>query len=372
MDYSIIQAMTELSHIGGAVERIDPTLTHCIAVLKNGIRPSEEKTAEYYLGKSYAKNTYKGYLTALTDFSAWTGGMCQMPIPSATIARYIADRAKVLGPNTLAHRVAALAFIHSAFGYPDPTRLGDIRRLLRGIRRDKIEEGWEERRAPAFSLAQFKAMLDLMGGSLHDLRDRALLLTGLFGAFRQSELTGLTLSSLTWLPQRGVVVSMGPVKQDQVASKRHFKALPLVRGSPGLCPVTALRNYLDATGIEEGPVFRGISRHLTIGDAPLSKNTANRIVQKWAARANLPYAKKDNEKGDTDASYSMHSFRASFVTVLREAGLSDALIARQTDHRNLATMQVYDRPESAFNENPALILADALGEAHSSMHTREY
>ncbi len=309
----------------------------------------KEKTPEYYVRKAYSENTYRAYRADYQDFVAWAGVEKPIPVTPALILQYLADRADSLAPTTLAHRVAALSFIHRLLGYEDPTKSGAVSAMLRGIRSDRVENGWREDQAPAFSLEQLRAMLGCMGDSVHDLRDRAFILIGLFGAFRQSELTGLTTDRLDWL-ERGVVVSMGKVKQDQVASVRTFRAIPAI-ATANLCPVASLQSYMDTAGIDNGPVFRGIDRHGNVSRTAMSKNTANRIIQKWAGRALLSKADE----------FSVHSLRASFVTVLRGLNISDALIARQTDHRNLATMQIYDRPESAFDNNPATVLAEALG-----------
>jgi integrase len=311
---------------------------------------SKEKTQEYYIQKAYAANTYRSYRADYKDFVVWAGIERPVPVSATVIAQYLTDRAQMLAPTTLTHRVAALSFIHRLMGYEDPTNSPLVTALLRGIRKDRTDDGWSSEQAPAFNLEQLQAMLAEMGDSIHDRRDRCFMLVGLFGAFRQSELTGLRIEQLQFSKQ-GVSVAMGVVKQDQTGSQKRYKALPRILASPA-CPVKALELYLAVAGIEAGPVFRGVDRYGNVGTAAMSKNTANRIIQKWAARALLPNAQE----------YSVHSFRASFVTVLRGLGVSDALIARQTDHRNLATMQVYDRPESAYDNNPALVLAGALSE----------
>lgn len=358
-----------------AIKRIDAEANRALILFDQQTKAVEqggqEKTPEYYLKKAFAPNTYRGYRSALKDFVVWAGVDYPFPVTATTIMNYLADRAKDLAPTTLAHRVAAISFVHRLLGHDDPTEDAMVSTVLRGIRKDKIEtEDWEEDRAAAFTLEQLKAMLSLMGESLHDRRDKAFILMGLFGAFRQSELTNLKVAQLKWV-EHGVTVSMGKVKQDQTGSMRRYKAIPVLKNTL-YCPVTALRSYLDAAGIEDGPVFRGINRHLSISDRPIGKDTANRILQGWAWKAGLPYAKPPRTKkrslvleGNTELpqkqtpepTYSVHSFRASFVTVLRGLNVSDALIARQTDHRNLATMQVYDRPDSAFDNNPALLLA---------------
>jgi len=310
---------------------------------------SGEKNPEYYARKAYSDNTYRSYRSDFQDFAEWAGVEKPIPVTTAVVVQYLSDRAEILAPTTLQHRVAALSFIHRLLGYDDPTKSGAVTAVLRGIRKDRKDNGWKEDQAPAFTVGQFTNMIELMGASIHDMRDKAFLLVGLFGAFRQGELTGLTVERLKEIEGLGYAVEMGIVKQDQVASKKVNKPLPLLPNSK-MCPVTALKAYMDEAGIDAGPVFRGINRYGRVGEKAMSHPTANRIVQKWAKRALIP-------NGDE---YSVHSLRASFVTVLRGLGVSDALIARQTDHRNLATMQIYDRPENAFDDSPVAWLAEAF------------
>lgn len=333
-DQSDGHAATELVHLDRVVaEALQP--------------PSElaEKDAAYYARKAYAENTYLSYRSDLRDFVAWAGMRNPFPTTAAVIIRYLVDRAETLAPTTLDHRVAALSFIHRMLGYSDPTQEEGVAAVLRGIKKDRVEQGWEQDQAPAFTLDQIVAMVRAPGRSLHDLRDRAYILTGVFGAFRQSELTGLTVNRFNWSDPRGVVVEMGVTKQDQLAEQRPRKVIP--KGPAGFCPVTALEEWLYEAGIERtdpGPVFRGINRHGQVATKPLSHTTTNRIIKKWAARAGI----------ENPEQYSGHSLRASFVTVARALRIPDHVIARQSHHRDLRTLDTYDRPGMAFESNPAM------------------
>ena len=90
-------------------------------------------------------------------------------------------------------------------------------------------------------------------------------------------------------------------------------------------------------GIEEGAVFRGVNRAQVLYDKAMSKDTANRLIRKWALQGGLPEADR----------YSVHSLRASFVTILRGANVSDERISRQTHHNNLRTLR---HPQVVFDE----------------------
>ena len=89
------------------------------------------------------------------------------------------------------------------------------------------------------------------------VRDRALLLVGFAGAFRRSELVSLNVRDLKFTND-GLTVTLRRSKTDQEGSGRKV-GIPY-GSSPETCPVRSLRAWLEASGIESGPVFRPINR----------------------------------------------------------------------------------------------------------------
>jgi integrase len=303
--------------------------------------PASPHTAEDYTRRAYAENTYRAYQNDLKDFVAWTGIPYPIPTTPEVVKQYLVDRARDVSPATLEHRLAALKFLHRLLDYPDPTNNAHLRTVLRGIKRDWAARGRIPRQTPALTLAQLVAMIQAMGTSLHDRRDKAYILMGLFGAFRQSELTRLHVDQLTFV-EPGIVIKMGQTKGDQLNQYRQWKAIP--RGQGGCCPVEALQIWRQEAGIETGPVFRGIDHHGNILEKPLSHTTTNRIIKKWVNKAGIKNADH----------YSGHSLRASFITIARELRIPDPLIALQSHHRDLRILNDYYRPEMAFSQNPAI------------------
>ena len=311
------------------------------------------RDAHWYARQAYADNTYRAYRAGVHDFARWTNMSFPFPATPELIGAYLAARADQYAIATLEQRLHAISFAHRALGEKDPTKDDYVKAVLKGIKRDRATQGAHEQdQAPAFSLADFRAMVDGIGREkLADLRDRAYLMVGLYGAFRQSEMTGLTVEQLAETDQ-GIAVRMGKVKQDQEGRFKYVKALPYVEGSD-YCPVAALKAWLDAAGIDKGPVFRGISRWGKVSARALSHTATNDLIKKRARAALLPNA----------GEYSGHSLRASFVTIMRDMEVPDALIARQTHHRNLQMMTVYDRVEDAFRQTPVVDLGGWLADA---------
>ena len=76
-----------------------------------------------------------------------------------------------------------------------------------------------------------------------------------------------------------------------------------------LKPVVAVRDWLSAAGITDGPVFRPVSRSGRVrGAARLTDRSIAEIVKRYAVEAGL-----DPEE------FSGHSLRAGFVTRQRSA-----------------------------------------------------
>ena len=109
------------------------------------------------------------------------------------------------------------------------------------------------------------------------LRDRALLLVGFSGAFRRSELAALRVEDLEEV-EGGLRVHVRRSETDQQAAGQ---IVAIIRGER-LCPVQAVRAWLDAAGITEGPVFRPFTRGGLPLDRQLSPKSVAMIVKRYA------------------------------------------------------------------------------------------
>jgi integrase len=166
-------------------------------------------------------------------------------------------------------------------------------------------------------------------------RDRALLLFGFSGAFRRSELVALRVEDLTETPD-GLRVRIRHSKTDQEGVGQEI-AIP--RGTR-LRPVEALRAWLAAAGITEGPVFRRVTRHgVVLSDALAAESVAD-IVKHYAARAGL----------DPNV-YAGHSLRAGFLTSGAEAGASIFKLMEVSRHKSVDTLRGDVRRAELFKDH---------------------
>jgi len=283
-------------------------------------------TAQDYARANRAQNTMRAYRAAWRAFAAWceAEGRPALPADALAVADYLAHAAQKRKPSTLAVHVAAIRAAHKAAGHPDPTADERARAVLRGIRR---VHGQPPAQREPLTLDDLRAMLRTCGDDLAGLRDKALLLVGFAAALRRSELVALDVEHIRL---NGVLrITLTRSKTDQEGQGTH-KTIPRL-ADPELCPVRALRAWLDAAGIASGPVFRSVNRWGKLGRR-LSPYDVVRIVKRRAEAAGL------------DARMlAGHSLRAGFATQAALAGLDPIAIAEVTGHRNLNTLRRYIR-----------------------------
>lgn len=106
------------------------------------------------------------------------------------------------------------------------------------------------------------------------------------------------------------------------------------------CPVRALKTRLEAAGICEGPLLRGVIRHSQVQRRRLTDQVVA-IVVKWTT----------GTAGLNVAAYSGHSLRAGITTAAATAGVSERAIIAQTNRRNVNMASRYIRDGSLFREN---------------------
>lgn len=322
--------------------------THPVAVVATESLTAEEAR---YVDAARAANTVRGYRADWTDFTTWcdTAGHQPLPADPATLTGYLTHLAgRGLKVGTLSRRLSAITFAHAVHDVADPTTNARVLAVWEGIRRTHTTP-------PVQAIPLTPPLLyDVLDAcpttrtwatrdpepDLAGLRDRALLLVGFVTALRRSELAALDVAHLDEHP-RGLVLSIARSKTNQTGAQPELVVVP--HGTnPQRCPVTALRTWLTAAHITDGPVFRPVSK----GNRPLPRRLHPESVNTLVRNA--------IQRSGTDASgYSAHSLRAGFVTHAHLRGATDRAIAHQTRHRSLATLGGYVRIHHAWTDNAA-------------------
>jgi integrase len=213
-----------------------------------------------------------------------------------------------------------------------PTTSEAVKAVLAGIRRSI---GTAVTRKAPITVKAVRAMLEEMPDDLRGLRDRALLLIGFAGALRRSELVALDVADLEEGAE-GIFVRIKRSKTDQ-EGQGDFVSIP---HGFRLRPVAALKAWLQAAGVTEGPIFRSINKGGQLTRQRLSDRSVADIIKKRSATAGL----------DAKA-LSGHSLRSGFVTEALANGAEVFRVMDVTRHRQLNTLKVYDRRAKAFQDH---------------------
>ncbi len=315
------------------------------------------------LREGESANTLASYRAALRYWAAWFqlryGRPMALPVPSSAVMQFIVDHAQRTTPSglqhelpgaldevlvrmkfkgkrgpmslsTLSHRVSVLSKAHQLRQLENPCQDAKVRELLSRTRRAFARRGESPQKKDALTREPLSAMLDTCDDSLRGLRDRALLLFAFAtGGRRRSEVTGADMRHLRRDGSEGYLFTLAFSKSNQAAADRPENQKPIAGKA-----AQALRAWLSAAAITQGPVFRRVRKNGALGGALIP--SAVRDIVKYRARlAGLP---------DT---FSAHSLRSGFVTeaAIQNVPLADTMA--MTGHRSVASVVGYYRPSGA-------------------------
>jgi len=298
---------------------------------------------------SRADATIAAYRSDWAHFSDWCLGLGLAPLPAepTTVAAYLADLANPSGESpgyaasTLARRKTAIGEAHKIAGHGNPCTAELVKLASKGIRRQLGVAS--TRRKKGLSTADLRAMVAEMDlGRPIEIRDRALLLVGFATALRRASLVGLNVEDVEDHPE-GLLVNVRRSKTDQEGIGHRIEVA--YGANPETCPVRAYRAWVDAAQISEGPLFRAVDRHGSVGRGRLSDRTVARVVQRHAKRL------------DRDpAEFGGHSLRRGFATEASRSQASERVIARTTGHTSTKGLTPYIADAELFTDPPSRYL----------------
>jgi integrase len=219
---------------------------------------------------------------------------------------------------------------------------------MAGITRDAAEAGQLPARKLAATAALLRQILQPIEPDLAGLRDRALLLVGFAGALRRAELAAIRVEHLEPC-ERGLRLTL-PLSKGERSGGAVTVAIPY--GTTDLCPVRALRQWQQAAGITEGPVFRHIRTPPRgrggqntplpcVGYAAIDAGTVARIVQIRAAKA-----------GFDPAVLGGHSLKRGALSTGMERGVHPTRLKQLGRHKTYAVLDVYLELGDPFESHP--------------------
>lgn len=305
--------------------------------------PKIDECLRDYLENHYrAKNTLTSYAQAWKGFARWYGlqahtreivelYLAGKPAPfGELVAKYVASL-DIAGksPRTIDQACSAISFKIRMLGKPWDHYPAELRMVLGSMHRKR--KGTKANK----KLALTDDLLALCLLKCASVRDRAIILTGWWGAFRRSEIVSLNADDVRAVAQ-GMIVELRFSKTDQTG-KGHSKPLHY-SSNHELCPVRALRAWMESGQIVEGPLFRPFSSEQKPLERRLSGQEVNNIVKKYVKLA-----------GMDEKLFGAHSLRAGFVTTAAQKGRAIPAIMDQTGHRSVSTVVGYIRNADIFN-----------------------
>lgn len=295
----------------------------------------QDAGAFHYASKASA--TRRAYESDWEHFSAWcrSHNLCHLPAEPGTVVLYITELAKPTDgsaprkPATIGRRLTSINTFHKDAKLDSPALMSHrgLSATFQGIRRVL---GTAQTMKKPLTRERVVKVLGNLEGPLQAARNKALVLVGFAGALRRGELVLIRVQDLKE-HKRGLTITIPKSKTDQESQGRTVEILWGVQDDT--CPVLALRNWLSATGIKEGLVFRAVDRHGNVSKKGLRSDSVGRIVQKLVLKAKM----KNPE------AYGGHSLRAGFVTEASANGANDNLIMKQTGHQTTKMVRRYSR-----------------------------
>jgi site-specific recombinase XerD len=293
------------------------------------------EAAAKYAKKARSDNTIRAYAQRLRAFSEWcveNGLSSKPPVAPNIVAAYIAELADVgKSPSTIELALVAISQAHKLSDLPSPRASSIVREVWSGIRKEKGVA--PQTKAAPLGPAELRTISRRMTNDLLEARDRAILLIGFAGCFRRSEIASLNVSDIVDRAERGLLITLRKSKGDQMG---HGEAIGVPRGSdPLTCPVRALKTWLEAANVTDGPLF------VSKSGKRLHPYDVARIIQSRAKEAGIA------------GNISGHSLRAGLITTAAREGRTLSSIQRQSRQKTLRILMGYVREEDAFKDNAA-------------------
>lgn len=287
-----------------------------------------------YVRASKSANTQRNYLRQWKLFENYCDGRGDaLPASPVLIANYLADCAQDgLSVATIEQALAAIAFYYRSHNLEDTTASSLVRATMSGIRHT---HGKPPRQAEPILRESLRALVANLPDDTRGKRDRALLLLAFALARRQSEMIAFDVGDVEL---RGDVlrITIRRSKTDQSGKGVVKQIHTLAEQAADICPVRALRAWLQAAEIKNGPLFRKVDRWGHVSEYRMNPRSVSYLIDRSVASIGLD-----------PALYSGHSLRAGFATQADLDGKSIDEIQDVTDHKSGDMVRRYLRRRGA-------------------------
>jgi integrase len=301
--------------------------------------PAEiDREVRKYAAMTHSPGTKVCYEKNLEDFR----GFCDEPTrafpadPNRVAAFAIALDKRGLSAFTIRNKLIAIATVHRANNWPSIYTY-KVRTVMHAIMREGKSP---RRRKRPVSIEHLKAIYDVNrreSNRVRACRNWAMILIGFWGALRRSELAGLKVEYLE-LTDEGLTYYIPRSKADPYGNGETV-CIP-ANARLNLCRVRALAAWLRVARITEGPVFREVTAHGTIGTCAIKADAIHRVVKAYL-----------ESLGHNGCDYGAHSLRRGWATHAYKTGQSMMSLKRHLRHGSLKYTREYVDGPAAGEHN---------------------
>ena len=293
------------------------------------------------LQNSKAINTVRAYKSDFNDFGIFCArnGFKSLPSDPKIVSLYLTHLStKDAKISTLKRRLVSIGVIHKLKGHYLDTKHPSIIENIMGIKRRK---GSIQKAKKPILIKSLKLIIDAIDQQnkqeIKKFRDRSIILIGFSGGFRRNEIVSLDYDDLDFVPE-GLKINIKRSKTDQFG-EGFTKALPYFDNIQ-YCPVLSLKNWIQVSNINSGPLFRRFSRGSKLSENRLTDQTVALLIKKYLGLAGI-----DNKN------YSGHSLRSGFATSAAESGVEERSIMAMTGHKSTEMVRRYIKEANLFKNN---------------------
>ena len=209
-----------------------------------------------HVREGYAYNTLRAYRADMEEFIVYCARheVPTLPADPFVVAQFLIEATDSgIKASTIRRKVSSISAVHRLSYFEDPTKHPEVKIAVRKVNR---KLGTRFKQAYPINRDLLEQMLTVCNTNLRGLRDRMLLLLAYESLRRRSELVSLRIEDLVFSNDGTSTILLRDSKTDQTGEG--------VVISLGTRTTTAIRDWLKASGLNEGPLLRGIrSGHIT-------------------------------------------------------------------------------------------------------------
>ena len=293
------------------------------------------------LKNSKANNTVRAYKSDFNDFGLFCAknGFKSLPSEPKIVSLYLTHLStKDAKMSTLKRRLVSIGVIHRLKGHYLDTKHPSIIENIMGIKRRK---GSIQRGKKPILISHLREIIKVIDEQdkepIKKLRDRSIILIGFSGGFRRNEIVSLDYDDLDFVTE-GLKINLKRSKTDQYG-EGSVKGLPYF-DSTKYCPVVTIKNWIETSKIDSGPLFRRFTKGSNLSKNRLTDQSVALIIKNYLQLA-----------GIDSKNYSGHSLRSGFATTAAESGAEERTIMAMTGHKSPEMVRRYIKEANLFKNN---------------------